>query len=337
MPSQSPIYFAKMNNMTDQDFVIGFDLGGTKLQATALDCSFSILATNRKKTRAVAGGEEVYQRIKDCIAELAGLPELKRRQLKGIGLGGPGILDSDTGVIVYTPNLHWENFPLGPRLNEDFSVPVCLENDVNMGLYGEFHFGAGKGFKHVIGLFPGTGIGGGLILNGELYRGTGNAGELGHMTIQVDGPFGAESMRGTLEALASRLAIAKEAAVLAAQGEAPWLLQNAGTDICNIRSGSIAKSIQNGDKSIERIVRRAARYLGIAMGSLVNIFSPEAIILGGGLVEKLEDIYMEESVKAMKENSFTFMSKDVKVLAAALGDDAVVMGAGKLVSQKLDR
>jgi glucokinase len=321
--------------MSDQDFVIGFDLGGTKLQATALDPSFNILTTNRKKTRAVEGGEAVYQRIKDCIAELVSQPELEGRKLKGIGIGGPGILDSDTGVIVYTPNLHWENFPLGPRLKDDFGVSVSLENDVNMGLYGEFHFGAGSGFKHVVGLFPGTGIGGGLILNGELYRGTGNAGELGHMTLEVDGPYGAENMRGTLEALASRLAISKEAAVLAAQGEAPWMLENAGTDISNIRSGAIAKSIENGDKSIERIVRRAARYLGIAMGSLVNIFSPEAIILGGGLVEKLEDIYMEETVKAMKENSFTFMSKDVKVLAAALGDDAAVMGAGKLVSEKL--
>jgi glucokinase len=323
--------------MSNKDYVIGFDLGGTKLMATALDRSFKPLASNRKKTRAVDGGEAVYQRIKTCISELVDQSELKGRSLKGIGMGGPGILDSETGVIVYTPNLHWENFPLGPRLQDDFDVRVCLDNDVNMGLYGEFHFGAGRGFKHVIGLFPGTGIGGGLVLNGEIYRGTGNAGELGHMTLEVGGTFGAEKMRGTLEALASRLAIAKEAAVLAAQGEAPWLLKNAGTDIGNIRSGVIAQSIGNGDKPIERVVRRAARYLGVAMGSLVNIFSPEAIILGGGLIEKLEDLYMEETVKAMKKNSFTFMSKNVKVLPAALGDDAAVMGAAKLVSEQLER
>lgn len=319
------------------DFVVGFDLGGTKMQATAFSSSFKVLARARQKTKVQAGGEAVYDRIAECIRELLSSSDLEGRTLKGIGVGSPGPLDPATGVILDTPNLHWDNFPLGERLGKDFKVPIAVDNDVNMGVYGEYHFGAGKGYRNVIGIFPGTGIGGGLILDGKLFRGTtGNAGELGHIIVEIDGPRCGCGRRGCLEALASRIAIAREAAALAFRGDAPYLLKSAGTDLAKIRSGTLAKSISAGDKLVEEVVRNAARYIGVVMGSLVNIFSPDAFILGGGLVEKLDKLFVEETTKAMKENSFPFLSSVVKVHAAKLGDDATVMGAAMLICEKLE-
>ena len=322
--------------MAKDKFVIGFDLGGTKMQASALDDSFKILANSRTKTLATTGRESIYKRLVDCISELLQDPALKDMKHRGIGVGAPGPLDPVKGVIIDTPNFNWKNFPLGGRLKEDFGVPVAVDNDVNMGTYGEFHFGAGKNLQNVIGIFPGTGIGGGIILNGDLYRGRdGNAGELGHVIVQVDGPRCGCGRRGCLEAVASRIAIAREAAALAMRGDAPYLLENGGTDLTKIRSGVLARSIKNGDKLVEEVVRRAARMIGIAMGSFVNIFNPDAFILGGGLIEKLEDIFLEETMAAMKEHSFPFLNKGVKILPAKLGDDAAVMGAAKLISEKL--
>ena len=319
------------------DIVVGFDLGGTKMLAAAFGKSFEILTTNRKKTKVTTGGDSVYERIVACIRDLLAAPEVEGRKLAGIGVGSPGPLDPKTGVILDTPNLHWENFPLGQNLTDEFGVPVAVDNDVNMGTYGECHFGAGKGLKNVIGLFPGTGIGGGLVLDGKLFRGTtGNAGELGHLILEIDGPLCGCGRRGCLEALASRVAIAREVAVLAFRGDAPNLLKLGGTDLNNMRSGTIAKAIAAGDTLVEDAVKRAARYIGIALGNYVNIFSPEAFILGGGLVEKMEDLFIKESTKAMKEHCFPFLAKPVKVLPAKLGDNAAIMGAAMLIKEKLD-
>jgi glucokinase len=319
-----------------KDFVIGFDLGGTKLQATAVSPSFKPLATTRHKTKITSGGEEVYERIRACIKELLSKAELRGMTLRGLGVGSPGPLNPETGVILDTPNLHWKNFPLGERLSKDFGVPVAIDNDVNMGVYGEYHFGSGKGYRNVIGIFPGTGIGGGLILDGKLFRGTtGNAGELGHIIVKMDGPRCGCGRRGCLEALASRVAIAREAAALALRGHAPYLLKTCGTDLARIRSGSLADAIKAGDKQVEEVVRTAARYIGVVMGSLVNIFSPDAFVLGGGLVQKMGKLYIEETTKAMREHSFPFLASAVKVHAAALADNAVVMGAAKLMLEKL--
>jgi glucokinase len=193
-----------------------------------------------------------------------------------------------------------------------------------------------KGARNVIGIFPGTGIGGGLILDGQLFRGsTGNAGELGHVIVEPNGPLCGCGRRGCLEALASRVVVASQVAALAFRGDAPTIVKYAGTDIARIRSRMLAEAIANGDKRVEEVVRRAARYVGIAMGSFVNIFSPDMFVLGGGLVERLEDIFLEETERAMRQHSFPFLARNVKVKVARLGNDAVVMGAAKLIMERL--
>lgn len=315
------------------DHIVGLDIGGTKMMACVFDHKFNVLGRCRKKSKSSkqeTPEARIERVVKDAIADSGG------KAIRGIGVGSPGPLDPKTGIIIDTPNLGWKKFPLGDVLAKAFNVPVAVDNDVNLGTYGEWVFGKVKDCRDVIGLFPGTGIGGGIILNGKLYHGaSGSAGEVGHMTLEVDGPYCGCGKRGCLEALASRVAIAAEIAALAARGDAPYILENCGTDLANIRSSAIAKAIDAGEKMVEGVVRKAAFYTGIAAANLVNIFSPEALVLGGGLVEAMESLYMEEVTRALKIHTMPFLLKFVKVVPAKLGDDAVAMGAAHLISRRL--
>ncbi|MCC6486795.1 MAG: ROK family protein [Candidatus Hydrogenedentes bacterium] len=317
------------------DYVVGLDIGGTKMMACVIDHKFKVVGRCRKKSKSEKNTKEKPEdRITKIVLEA--MRDAGDKPIRGIGVGSPGPLDPWTGVIIDTPNLAWKNFPLADMLRKAFDVPVLVDNDVNVGTYGEYAFGKVKDCKHVVGIFPGTGIGGALIVAGKLVHGfSGAAGEVGHMTIEVGGPYCGCGKRGCLEALASRIAIASQVAALAARGDAPYILENCGTDLANIRSSSIAKAIAAGDKMVEGVVRKAAFYTGVATGNLINIMSPEAVVLGGGLVEAMEDIYMEEIGRAIKEHAMPSMRKGVKIVAAKLGDDAGVMGAARLIAEKI--
>ncbi len=317
------------------DFVVGLDIGGTKIMATVLNHKFKVMGRSRKRSKSKKNAEEKAEDRIIRIVEEA-LREAGNPVLKGIGAGSPGPLDPNTGVIIDTPNLGWKNFPLADILKEHFGVPVVVDNDVNVGTYGEWCFGEVSHCEDVVGIFPGTGIGGGIIINRKLLHGfSGAAGEVGHMTLEVDGPYCGCGKRGCLEALASRIAIAKEVAALAARGDAPYILEHCGTDLANMRSGAIAEAIQAGEKMVEGVVRKAAFYTGIAVANMINILSPEAVVLGGGLVEAMTDIYLEEVNRAVKEHAMRFLRKGVKIVPAKLGDDAVALGAGHMIAEKL--
>ncbi|HDP34376.1 MAG TPA: ROK family protein [Candidatus Hydrogenedentes bacterium] len=314
--------------------IVGMDIGGTKMMAAVFDQKFHKIGVCRKKSRSKNGGEtemRVIKVIREAI-ENAGNPPIA-----GIGVGSPGPLDPATGVIIDTPNLGWKNFPLAHLLRETFKTPVVVDNDVNVGTYGEWRCTALRSKKHVLGVFPGTGIGGGIIIDGKILHGfSGAAGEVGHITIMPDGPFCGCGKRGCLEALASRVAIAKEVAALAAREDAPYILEHCGTDVNAIRSGVLARAIEAGETMVEEVVRKAAYYIGIGVGNLINVLSPEVVVLGGGLVEAMETLVLEEVEKAVAEHAMPFLRKNVRIAAAQLGDDAVVMGAAKLISERID-
>jgi len=314
------------------EHIVGVDVGGTKLMAVVFNSNFKAVGRGRKKTQSAnyTAEERLYSTIADALAD-AGV-----QSVRGIGVGSPGPLDPNTGVIIDTPNLAWTNFPLADLLRERFGVPVTVDNDVNLGTYGEWRFGAIKDCRNVIGVFPGTGIGGGLILNGKLFHGfSGAAGEFGHMTVQLDGPYCGCGKRGCLEAVASRIAIAEQAVALAARGDAPTILKECGTDLSKVRSGALAKAIRNGDSKVEDVVRKAAYYTGVAVANMINAVSPEAVVLGGGLVEALPELYLDEVQRAVKYHAMPFLRKGVRILPAKLGDDAVAMGAAHLMAEKL--
>lgn len=316
-------------------YVLGIDMGGTKVLAGVVDRKRRILSRAKASTDSSS-----MSSLEKCFSEVisAALTEavLEPSLISAIGIGCPGPLDIRSGSIVNSPNLGMKEIPVRDLLRKVLKAPVVMGNDVNVGTFGEFEMGAGVECRNLVGLFPGTGLGGGVIVDGRLLEGvTGNAGELGHMIIQPDGPLCGCGQRGCAEAFVSRSALAKELAGLAAAGKAPALLELAGTDLRKIKSGVILKAIQAGDKAVEKAVLRSARIMGIVMANCVNIFNPEMIVLGGGLVEKLGKLFVDPAAEAMKDYALPALSRGVKVAQSKLGDDAVLLGAACMALKSL--
>lgn len=307
---------------------VGFDLGGTKMLAAAFSADFRLLGRKRRKTKGAEGPKAGLERICETIRDALAEAEIPADRLTGIGVGCPGNIDLDKGVVIDSANLGWRNFQIRAALEEEFKCPAIVLNDVDAGVYGEYRFGAGKGARCLIGVFPGTGIGGGCVYEGKVVRGKNvSCFEIGHMQVNPNGlPCGCGRI-GCLETEASRLAISAAAAMAAFRGEAPHLLAAAGTDLAKIRSGVLAEAIQAGDAAIEQIVERAARLIGWTIGDVVNLLAPDVVVLGGGLVEAMPEIVVEEVEQAARQRAAPPFAKTFKVLAAKLGDDAVVRGA----------
>lgn len=313
---------------TDRRHWVGFDLGGTKMMAAALNGEFRVLGRRRRKTKgsdgAKAGSERIVESIRDALDEA----KIDADEIDAIGVGCPGNVDLDRGLIVDSANLGWKNVPLKDILEKEFGCPAVVLNDVDAGAYGEYRFGAGKGARCLVGVFPGTGIGGACVLEGQLLRGkTFSCFEVGHVQVNPAGlPCGCGRV-GCLETEASRLAISAQAAMAAFRGEAPHLLAAAGTDLAEIRSGMLAEAIAAGDKIVEQIVERAARLIGSVVGDVVNLLAPDVVVLGGGLVEAMPELFVKGVEESARGRAAPPFAKLFKVAAAKLGDDAVVRGA----------
>lgn len=311
---------------------IGFDLGGTKMNALLFDNRFEVLARRRKKSRGSEGVDSGIERIVASIAKLLEEGHLPKERLGGIGIGCPGPLNLDEGIILESPNLGWKNVHLKKLLEKEFGCPVQVCNDVDAGVYGEYRFGAAVGARTAVGVFPGTGIGAGMVCESKIFRGKNSSClELGHFPVVADGLFCGCGRRGCLETVASRLALSAEIAKAAYRGQAPYMLRVAGTDLANIRSGTIKESIDAGDKIVEEIIRDGASRLGIALAGTVNLLAPDVIVLGGGLVEALPKLFLDEVGKAVANQVMPSYSKVYELKIAKLGDDAGAMGAAAWV------
>ena len=315
--------------------VVGIDLGGSKMLATVYRGARA-LGSAKRSTDPNAGADGLAKglvRTAEAALQAAGLD---RSAPAAIGIGAPGPIDAQRGTLEGSPNLGVADFPIRDCLKDAFGVPVVLENDVSAGTYGEHRFGAARGRRHVLGVFPGTGIGGGLVLDGRLYRGArGNAGELGHMIVQLDGPLCGCGQYGCLEALASRSAIARDLIAQAAIGKAPAVTAKAGTDVRSVRSKMIARVLAAGEQPGVELLERAAERLGIGIANCVNLLNPEMVVLGGGLVEKVGDWLIERAADSMRRHALPSLAEGVEVVAATLGDDAVVRGAAALAQESL--
>jgi glucokinase len=319
--------------MSEKTRVVGFDMGGTKMLASVLDEDYKELASAKIRTPVGASPKETVSTIADLIAEALGKASVDASRVAAIGIAVPGPIDRADGRVILLPNVAMEDYPLRDKLQDKLDVPVVLENDVNAGTYGEYVRGAAKGMENVIGIFPGTGVGGGIIIGGKLYRGrTGSAGEFGHMIVEAGGRRCGCGKLGCLEAVASKTAIAKDLVHLASNGQADTVLEKAGTDIALVKSGVIKKAMDAGEKAVIEVVERAAWYLGVGLGSLVDVFDPDIVVVGGGLVEKLGKTYLKPVAKSMREHSM--IDSDVELVTASLGDDSVTIGAAALARQE---
>ena len=311
--------------------VIGFDLGGTKMIGAVVKDG-EVLSRCKNPTDPGEGPDAVFDKITATIEKAIAKADVPKKDIFGICLAVPGPLKRDKGIMAYTPNLGFVDFPMKAKLEKAVRIPVFLENDVNAGTYGEYRCGAAKGFRHIIALFPGTGIGGGIILDGRLYRGaSGNAGELGHMIIQTGGALCGCGQYGCLEALASRTALSKDAVAAASAGKAPSVFERTGSDFSQYKSRVFADAYAADEAVIRRMIHKNAKYLGIGMANCINIFNPEVILLGGGLVEKLGEEYVMRAEQSMRKHALDTLVKDVSVVEAELGDDAVILGAAYIL------
>ena len=319
-----------------KDTWIGFDLGGTKMLAAAVNDSMKIVARRRRKTRGRDGSESGITRIGSTISRLLDENEISLNQIAGIGIGCPGPIDLDKGRLLMTPNLGWDTVDVEKELKKQFDCPVVVLNDVDAGVYGEYQFGAAKGSRCSVGIFPGTGIGGGCVYEGNILHGAGiSCMEIGHTRISSGVKSSGGEIPGTLESEASRLTIAADAAKLAYRGEAPALLSNAGTDLSEIRSGALADSVKNGDKEVQKVIEEACKLIGYSVVNIVHLLCPDTIILGGGLVEAMEELFVKRISKTAQECCMPVYKDRFQVVAAKLGDDAGVLGAAAWAKREI--
>ncbi|MDA1232073.1 MAG: ROK family protein [Planctomycetota bacterium] len=315
---------------------VGFDLGGTKMMAGVFDDQLKVLAKKRRKTRGNSGEQVGLERLAETITMALTEAEVATEEIMGIGAGVPGPLDLQKGIILEAPNLGWKNVNLQEFLSKRFNCAAVICNDVDAGVFGEYTSGAGQGARCVLGVFPGTGIGGGCVYEGRIFRGSrSSCMEVGFLQMATAGAAAGAGPVGTLEGVASRLAIAAEAAKAVYRGQAPHLREIAGLDIGKIRSSALAKSIELGDKAVEAIVRRAAEEVGRGIGCLINILAPDVVVLGGGLVEAMPKLYLESVKEGVRRNVLPSLADCAKLKVSELGDLAGATGAAAWIRQEM--
>ena len=318
-----------MGKATSNKPVIGMDMGGTKILAGVVGADGKVLGTAKRATRAAAGPDAVIERMVKTAQEAVEAAGLKMVDIVAVGAGAPGPLDPDRGIVLRTPNLvGWDDVPLARKLGEGLGVPAFIENDVNLGTLGEHALGAGKGVEDLIGIFVGTGIGGGLILNGALRQGWRKAcAEVGHMIMLAEGPVCGCGNRGCLEALASRTAIERDIWGGIKAGRTSLIPDLVGKDE-RLTSGALAEAWEKGDPLVCEVLGRSQFYLGLAIASLVNLLDPELIVLGGGVIEALGEKYLDP-IRAVAYQYFINKrgAREVRIVPARLGDLAGLLGA----------
>jgi glucokinase len=299
---------------------IGVDLGGTKILAGIFDDNFRLLAHAKQLTDADQGAEGVFSRIQQAVEELFKETGVDRATVRGLGLGIPGQVDPRIGKVRYAPNLEWKDLELSKVIPADWKWPVFFENDVRMGTYGEFRHGAATGARNVLGIFVGTGVGGGIIVNGELYSGFNfNAGEIGHIILHW--------RRGsTLEKIAGRRWQMKRAKKLLDDAPKRVRREWKGIDLKQVKSSQLAEMYQDDDPVAVTLVDDAAKALGAAVGSMVNFLNPEVIVIGGGVTTALGDSFLERIWEIAQRYILPGASDGVRCVPAALKDDSGIYG-----------
>ncbi len=308
--------------------VLVVDLGGTKIITAIISHKGEVIARRYHPTLASEGPQSVIERILSGIDYLLTQSNLNLSQLSAISIAAAGVIDIKKGVITKSPHLiGWRNVPLRSIVEEKYKVTTFLINDADAAALGEHRFGVGRGLNNIILLTLGTGIGGGIIINGKLYLGSsGSAAEIGHMIVEVNGPRCKCGNNGCLEMLVSGTAVAREAISRISQGEKSSLTEMLKNKIEDITAEKVYLAAKSGDSLSLEVIDRAAYYLGIGVVNLVNIFNPEIVIIGGGMAN-MGDLLLEPVRQFVKGSAFQFLTQAVRIVPAQLGEDAGVFGA----------
>ncbi|QDV37226.1 ROK family protein [Tautonia plasticadhaerens] len=324
-----------MTTPAEGSLVLGIDLGGTKILAGVVDDQHRIVGRAKESTPAREGPEALREALVSAGRDALQVAGIGPERLSAIGIGSPGPLDVDAGVIRSSPNLNVTDFPLKGTLEEAFGTPVAVQNDVRVGGYGEFKLGAGRGYRDVLAAFVGTGIGGCLIRDGRIVTGvTGNAGEIGHLIVKADGPKCGCGRKGCLEAVASRTAITRRVYKAIKKGASTPLRDVVKSKTSRLKSKELSGAYRSGDPVAVHEVDRAARFLGLALGGLMNVLGPEIIIVGGGVTEALGGPFVDLVRNAARAQAMADPDRLVRIEQAELGDDSGLLGAALIARER---
>lgn len=314
--------------MANKDLLIGVDVGGTKIYACVLtnNATMEILGEAKLPTHAHSGKDNVVERIIEVVELSLNDAKKKLGDVEAIGLAVPGSVDVNKGKVLLASNLGWENISIKKIIEQKLNVPIYLDNDANLGTLAEQRSGAGKGADSVVGVFWGTGIGGGLVLNNQIFHGNSfSAGEIGHSVVDRDGMTCSCGNKGCLETRSSKWAITKN--LRAKEANISF------KDNRILKSKKIKTAFLKGEKNVIKELMTAIDYLSISIANIINILNPQTIILGGGMIESMEDELMPLIKKALTGRTFPSSKYDIKI--AKLGDHSVALGAAILAHEQL--
>lgn len=316
-----------------EQLIVGVDLGGSKINTILANPKGDIKARDLRDTGAGEGPDAVIRRIIESIKQV-----MTGADIGGIGLGAAGVCNTSIGVITFSPNLPgWHNIPLRDIVQREFGLPTYMENDATLAALGEHCFGVGMGIDNLIYVTVGTGIGGGIIVGGQLYRGaSGTAGEIGHMTICVNGPRCNCGNIGCWETFASGTALAREAVKRIEAGAQTTILSLANGDPKKVKGETVFLAAKQGDSLAMELISVTGYYLGVGLVNLVNIFNPQLIVIGGGLAQ-MGSLLLDPALKVVAEHAFRLPAEAVRIELSGLGTDAGALGAVALVLQENSR
>jgi len=313
-------------------FVLGIDIGGTNLVVGSVaEDGSRIVATTSEPTHAEAGAKDVLERLVGLAdrAVAATRREVPGAEILGVGVGAPGPLDTKRGIVLLTPNLGWVNLPLRQIIHDRLGLPAALDNDANCAVLGEWWVGAARGARHAIGITIGTGIGGGLILEGKLYHGASDvAGEIGHTTIDTEGRRCKCGNYGCLEAYASGPNIAVRAVEEIEAGAVSRLPSLVGGDLSKVTAQTVYQAAQDGDDLALEVVNDTAKFLGVGIGNLLNVFNPEVVVVCGGVTAAGDHLFVPLRREAARR-AFKPAVAACRIVPGELAGTAGVYGAAK--------
>ncbi len=317
-----------------QNYNICLDIGGTKILGAIFDEKDEIIYRLKKKTKQSgddsANVEKVIISVVEEMIEAAGID---KKKINAIAAGAPGVINQETGVVLFSPNLPWRNYNIKKSIEEKTGIKFFIGNDVNVGVLGEYYYGAVRGYKNVVGFFVGTGMGGGLILDGRLFTGNQFKGaEYGHMILDPEGPLCNCGQRGCLEAFSSKKGMSAYIVQQVTRGRSSML----GDKIENgvFKSKMLKKALAAEDAVAVEAVDRACHYLAVATGNMINTISPDVVVYGGGVIEAVGDIFLEKILKEVDRYCMPSIRDTVELKVAALGDDSILYGALSMIKGK---
>lgn len=320
----------------EKPYIVGVDLGGTNVRAATVTRDGEILGEGREPSLALDGADVTIRQIIKAIRTAVAKAGLDPAQIEGVGMGVPGWHNSREGIVLWSPNFRdWNNVSLIAPIKDELGLSVFIGNDVNIAALGEFHFGAAKDVNSLVMLTLGTGVGGGIILDGKLWLGANDgAAEIGHSTVLPGGRMCSCGRPGHLEALAGRDAIIERAAMKIQMGRPSVLIRDEDWPLWSITPADIAQAAQDGDEVAIETMEETAYYVGIGVSTAINMLNPEMVIVGGGIAQA-GDVLWKPLLRTVYALALTQSRRVCQVVPAKLGDDAGIMGGVTLVMQEL--